>query len=145
MTEANRGKKAEAAVRAYLKAYDERTHTFDWNRVQDAHSAGGRFTRQVFDFAWFMPGLHGGIEVKEVAHAFRLPHKNMTPESVAKLRKRELAGGRVVVLIHFSTTGLWRVLPLAPFLVREGGSWDFSGVRTFESAKAALDSLGIFL
>lgn len=142
---ANRGKGPEDKVREYLKDYDSRTHKFDWHRNYDAKSAGGRFQRQTGDFEFYLPGIHGVIEVKEVDHAFRLPHKNVTTESVAKLTKRQLAGGAIYIAIYHTPVKQWRVLGLAPFRVREGGSWDLSAVRVHPSAKTALDSLGIFI
>lgn len=142
---ANRGKKPEDKVRDYLKAYDERTHKFDWHRNYDAKSAGGRFQRQTGDFQFYLPGIHGVIEVKEVNHEYRLPHKNYAAEKVAKVYKRTLAGGAAYVLVYHTPIDKWRVLGLAPFRVREGGSWDLRGVPLHDSAAAALDSLGMFL
>lgn len=142
---ANRGKKAEADVKKYLEAYDSRTQKFDWHRNYDAHTAGGRFPRQVGDFEYYMPGIHGVIEVKEVDHAFRLPHKNFNQEAVAKLRKRSWASGHVSVLVYFTPLDRWRILGISPFYNREGGSWDLSAVDLHPTAAAALDSLGLFL
>jgi len=142
---ANRGKKPEDEVRKYLKAYDERTHKFDWHRNYDAKSAGGRFQRQTGDFEFYLPGIHGIIEVKEVDHAFRLPHKNLTKESLAKMTKRQLAGGHASVLIYHTPIDQWRILGLSPFRVREGGSWDLSTYTLYPSAAEALDRLGMFI
>jgi hypothetical protein len=142
---ANRGKKPEDAVKKYLEAYDARTHKFDWHRNYDAHTAGGRFPRQVGDFEFYLPGIHGVIEVKEVNHLCRLPHKNFTLEAVAKLRKRSHASGHVSVLIYFTPVDQWRILGLTPFFSREGGSWDLGLYKLHPTAPAALDSLGLFL
>ena len=142
---ADRGKKPEDEVRKYLKAYDERTHAFDWHRNYDAHTAGGRFQRQTGDFEFYFPDEHGVIEVKQVDHAFRLPHKNYAEEKVAKVRKRYLAGGRVLVLVYHTPINQWRITDLHPYLERQGGSWDLSVWPIYPSAKAALDSLGRFV
>lgn len=142
---ANRGKKPEDDVRKYLKAYDEKTHCFDWARNYDAHSAGGRFHRQTGDFVFYMPGNHGVIEVKEVKHAFRVPHANYTEEKVAKVYKRTLAGGTAIVLVYFSPLGQWRTLGIETFRTREGGSWDLSMWPLYDSAGLALDSWGLFV
>lgn len=141
---ANKGKVAEKHVAKFLKAWDERTQGTDYHRVYDAHSAGGRFNRQVYDYAFFTVKCHGGIEVKEVAHAARLPHKNFGVDQVAKLRKRQWAGGAVIVLVYHSTTKLWRIPGLAVFLDREGGSWDLSGFPTYATCDLALTSTGVF-
>jgi hypothetical protein len=144
-SEANRGKGTEASVKEYLEAVDRRLAAFDWHRNYDAHTAGGRFPRQTGDFQFYMPGLHGVIEAKEVKHDFRLPHGNFTVESVAKCRKRVLAGGSVIVLVHHTTTGLWRVDGLERFRTREGGSWDLSELPTYPTCKDALDAYGVLL
>lgn len=145
MSAANRGKTAEEKVTAFLKTYGERHQDFDWARNYDAHSAGGRFQRQTGDFQFYKPGLHGVIEAKEVAHDFRLPHKNFEKEKVAKIWKRELAGAAVFVVVYHSTTGLWRLPPFTFFrLARTGGSWDLTPWPTFKSCIEALDSTRLF-
>jgi hypothetical protein len=145
MSKANQGKAAEAAVQDYLKAYDRKVMAFDWSRNYDAHSAGGRFQRQTGDYQFYMPAMHGVIEVKEVKHDYRLPHGNYAEEKVAKCYKRMLAGGKILVLINHTTTGMWRLPPFSVFRKREGGSWDLSDFKTYESAAEALDILGIFI
>ena len=145
MTAANRGKTAEEKVTAFLKAYDARHQDFDWARNYDAHSAGGRFQRQTGDFQFYKTNVHGVIEAKEVAHDFRLPFKNFTAEGVAKLWKRELAGGVVIVLVYHSTSGLWRMPPFTAFRgPRVGGSWDLTPWPAFESCSDALGNLQVF-
>lgn len=141
---ANKGKTAEKKVAAFLKAWSDARAGTDWHRVYDAHSAGGRFNRQVYDFAFFESGIHGGIEVKEVAHGYLLPHKNFGVDQVAKLRKRQLSGGSVLVLVYHSTTGLWRLPSLSLFLTRERGSWNLTAFPTFESCAAALETSRVF-
>lgn len=145
MTNANRGKVAESHVAAYLKAYDAKHQEFDWHRVYDAHSAGGRFNRQVYDYAFFAPNAHGGIEVKEVKHGYRVPHGNFGPDQVAKLWKRQLAGGTIIILVYHSTTGAWRIVDLAVFRTREGGSWDLRDIPSYLSCREALDSTRVFV
>lgn len=144
MSSANRGKSTETHVANYLKEYDSLNQDFDWERKYDAHSAGGRFQRQCYDFAFFGPGVHGGIEVKEVKHDYRVPHQNFGTDQVAKLWKRQLAGGEVIVLVHHSTTGYWRPVELSVFRKREGGSWDLRPYPAYANCREALDSTGVF-
>lgn len=141
---ANQGKGAEKHVQEYLKAYDAKNWAFDWARNYDAHSAGGRFHRQTGDYQFYMPGMHGVIEVKEVKHDFRLPHKNYSPEKVAKVYKRQEAGGLAIVLVQHTTTGLWRMPPFSLFRDRSGASWDLSGFKTYITCAEALNELGVF-
>lgn len=141
---ANRGKSAEAEVKKFLEAYDRKVACFDWERRYDAHSAGGRFQRQTGDFAFYMPNFFGAIEVKEVKHSFRLPHKNFETDQVAKLRKRQMAGGHIIILVYHTEDDLWRMPPFGTFKEREGGSWDLSKFTTYGSAAEALDAFGCF-
>lgn len=140
---ANRGKKPEAEVKKVLEAHDAKTAAFDWHRNYDAHTAGGRFPRQVGDFEFYAPGVHGIIEVKEVNHACRLPHKNFNTDAVAKLRKRRLAGGYIYVMVYFTPLDQWRILHLDRFLTRDGGSWDLSDAPLYPSAAAAMYETGV--
>ena len=75
-----RGKSAEDACREHLKALKQAHPEFDFQRLYDAHSAGGRFPAQIADFLVFRGGdngtKHGAIEVKEIASGERLPAKN---------------------------------------------------------------------
>lgn len=144
-SEANRGKSSEDDVKKYLEAYDRKTKAFDWHRNYDAHTAGGRFPRQVGDFEFYMPNCFGIIEVKETETVATLPFKNYKPEGVAKLRKRMWAGGRVFVLVHHTRHEVWRVSGIEPYIHREGKSWDVSGLPSYGSCKEALDSLRLFV
>lgn len=121
------GKGAEAIIKAYLGTLHLQRQDFDWHRGYDARSAGGKFQRIAGDFSWYMPGKHGIIEVKEVAHkAYLVPYKNFDESQVAKCRLRAMAGGEVSVLIYSSITGKWKNPPLSLFVTRPGppfGSW----------------------
>ena len=161
----NLGKYAEAKIRGILKEIEEEQLRFTFNRIQDAHSARGVFASQAGDFEWFYdtgklagvienggPGKkavaytrNGVIEVKEVEHAYRLPHKNFGPEKVARMRKRQLGGSEPLVIVchHIygsDTKPLWRFVEFDVFLQREGGSWDLTDwpVYTNKELGAAL-------
>lgn len=138
--EGSRGKVPEAKVRKWLSDLGDRSHNIDWHRVYDARSAGGRFPKQTGDFQLYGVGWHAIIEVKEVNHDFRLPHKNYSEDKVAKCWKRELAGSHVLVLVFHSTTSLWRLIPFYVFRAREGGSWNLTNYPTFTSCKEILDA-----
>ena len=126
----NRGKYAEGRVRDYLKVLEGRYAAFTFNRISDAHSAGGRgAVAQPGDFqAFFMQDdevrWNYLIEVKEVDHEYRLPHKNLSIDSFARMRKRQMAGSICAVMIYFKPLKAWRVFPLSTFAERTGGSWD---------------------
>jgi len=138
----SRGKSAEKKVDEWLTRMGERYVTFDWERIYDARSAGGRFPSRPGDFAFYSLKLHGLIEVKEVEHDFRLPAKNFKTGQLAKLYKRELAGGVIRILVCHTTTGLWREVPLQWFRERlKAPSWDLSSFPTALSAAAVLDGI----
>ena len=129
---AERGKWAESEVRKVLLEMSEKHMRFAFHRITDARSAGGKAPAQAADFWWsYTDGKttpHGLLEVKEVEHISRLPYKNLSPESYARMRKRELAGAKVFVLVaHRTDVTVWRFLPLSDFGgPRPGGSWDLS-------------------
>lgn len=135
------GKSSESPVAAYLDNLNNAFARFDWQRGYDARSAGGKFQRVAGDYAFFAPYVHGVIEVKEVEHDFRLPFKNFEHSAVAKCMKRRLAGGLAIVLVHHTTTDLWRMLPISYFSHRDlsNGSWDLSDWTQYGSVKEMLD------
>jgi hypothetical protein len=52
------------------------------------------------------------------------------------MRAFQSAGSRSVVVVYSSTTGLWRVIDITFFILREGGSWDFRSVPQLSEAEA---------
>ena len=123
-TSAKRGKTAEGKVREYIKALDLKLTGFTGNRIGDAGAAGGRFVSQAGDFQTFGWGKNWLLEVKEVAHDYRVKHANFGEEQVARMRKREMAGTVPLVLVYHSTVRQWRMPDFEFFGSREGGSWD---------------------
>jgi penicillin-binding protein-related factor A (putative recombinase) len=80
------------------------------------------------DFLLVSRGKVTLLEVKEVAHDFRLPVGNFKPENRARMRLFQLAGADCQVLIYHSTTKQWRSLPLDYFGTQSTGSWDLREV-----------------
>ncbi len=70
------------------------------------------------------------IEVKELKHGYRLSHASYSPDKVARVQKRVLAGSEAVVILYHSEDKEWRLVPFAVFTERAGGSWD---LREYES------------
>ena len=144
---AQQGKSAEQQVKDYLKAKAEQLGAgFDYERNPDARSAGGRFQVRTGDFyAYYKPagwkfGRTANIEVKETKIPTRLPAGNFSRDSIARCRKRELAGVITVILIHHSTTDRWVVMPIRHFFENVQASWPTDGWPSFDSCEAALDS-----
>ena len=79
--------------------------------------------------------------MKETKFTNRLPYGNYDFAKVAKAVKRQLAGGRVLVLIYFSTLDLWTWRPIDFFQHRDAsvGSWDLSGSQTSDKVATILD------
>lgn len=118
----NRGKWAEGRVKLFLKKYE--SVSFTHHRFPDARA--GSMVVSPCDFMFIRHGLLTLLEVKEVQHTFRLPHKNFSPDQVARMRAWHSAGARAYVLVAFRLSGMWRLAPIDFFLHREGGSWDMT-------------------
>ena len=128
-----RGKWAEGRVRLFLKG-QEASQDAAFHRFPDARAGSMQVTP--CDFMFIKAGKLYLIEVKEVDHACRLPHKNFSPDKVARMRMWQLAGATCNVVIYFEPTKLWLVVDLRVFLTREGGSWNFSGNAMLSEAQA---------
>jgi len=135
-TTGQRGKNEEKEVHRWLENVDRQLHHFDWLRLPDARTAMGRGTAMPGDFEFFYRNGHGLIEVKAVAHDFRLPVKNVT--QLPRMRKRALAGGDCYILVHHTTSGQWRRIPATEMDLRDAGSWDLSGYPAYDSVAQAL-------
>lgn len=136
---ADRGKKAEEAVQKALDKWVEGYADREFNRLLDTRAAGRIVKSAAADFELFAPGIHGLVEVKETEHEYRLARDKLP--QLARLRKRELAGGLCLVLVHHSTTRLWRIA-IARQLAEGGdkGSWNLTEWPTYPDAATALAS-----
>lgn len=145
-----RGKDTENEVKKALTAISRRYACFGFERNPDARTAGGHIGRQTGDFRFFAPGLHGVVEVKALKHDYRLPRdrfiketpSGLTNNSLERLHNRQTCGGLIVILVHHTTTGLWRNVPLE-FLLSgaDRPSWNLSDLPTFATAGVALENL----
>lgn len=117
------GKAAEDSLSNLLKSWESR-QAVAWHRIPDARA--GSMKVALADFFVLCKGESVLLEVKEVDHEFRLPHKNFTVDQVARMRRFNMAGAKSLVLVHFTKTGLWRAAAPEWFISREGGSWDLS-------------------
>lgn len=142
MTEAKgqRGKLAEKAVEAVFRELNKSVG-FAFHRLADARSARNFMAANPADFIYSCNGQTGFVEVKSMAHPFRLPAKNVT--QLPTLVKFELAGARSVILVNHTLTGKWRAL--APNDLPMGvPSWDLRSHPEFSSPAEALVSLWMF-
>jgi penicillin-binding protein-related factor A (putative recombinase) len=129
VTAANRGKVAESKLQSAFKVMDAASSDFAFERIPDAHSSRGAMSSpRSGDFALYYKGANYLLEVKEVAHDYRLPKTNFGNDQKARMRKRQLAGTICKVLVYHSTSNLWRLLPLDYFDLGTTGSWDLSEV-----------------
>lgn len=142
---ASRGKKAEAAVQAYLSRLKIKQGTFDFERKYDARSARGRFQPQTGDFGLWRLGLgdvtmSASLEVKTVDHDYLLPAKNFPPAGIGRMRRRWLAGCFPIVLVFHTPSERWRCPPFPTFLNHDPvPSWNLSDMPTYPTASAALE------
>lgn len=120
----NRGKVAEALVHKQLKILATQVN-FDFERITDAYSSrGGSTVARPGDFLAFQDGKSFVLEIKEVAHDYRLPKGNFKQDQRARMLKRNYAGCHGYVLIFSSTARVWWMLPVTYFGSEATGSWD---------------------
>lgn len=147
-SKAQKGKNAEEAVRKVL--VDVATHhpNFDFQRMFDARSAGGRFPAQIADYEFFCrvtpaQTVHGVLEVKETEHESRLSayliarDKKRIHIKMKRWERRAAAGGFMYIILHHKTTGLWRAVDMTELKLGES-SWDVSEFKTYDSASEAV-------
>ena len=133
-TAANRGKYAEAQVKKKLASLESARQAFA--RWPDARS--GSFAVALADFLIMRNGRMTLLEVKEVAHDFRLPHENLGLGQIGRMRAWASAGAQADVLVYHSTTKLWRTAEIHWFHEnyrkvdddgKKVGSWDLRSLE----------------
>lgn len=136
-----RGKVAEKVIEGVLKKWNDKANFAYW-RLPDSRSARSYLAAQPGDFVYFADPYAGIIEVKETLHVTRIAKDKIS--QLPNLHKLSLAGAHSIVVVHHSTTKLWRAIH--PHQLPFGAaSWDLSGFPAFETAEAALISTGYFL
>lgn len=147
----DRGKYAEKEVTKVLDDWNKLAN-FAYERLPDARMARGRLPATISDFmVWYKRDLLGlmtdslciPLEVKSTEHKGGYLLKRDSLEQLPRLKKSKLAGTCPVVLVYFKATDFWRVAPV-DFFVYDVPSWNMSQVPTFPTAKAALQSTGLF-
>lgn len=134
-----RGKTAEKEVQKHLEKLNGEYFDFAFSRLPDARAAGGRLAAVMCDYLCWYRGLSLPLEVKEIAHDFRLPKASLS--QLAILKKVAEAGAKPYVLVLFTTIGKWRIAPISAFEF-DVPSWDMSEIPTFDSAAEAMASAG---
>lgn len=141
-----RGKYAEGWAKRFFDIVSKQISGFSFNRVPDAHAAGGRFPAQAGDFQAFRRwaltiikysrevhierSVNWIIEIKQTKEPNRLPYKNFEDDKVGRMYKRVLSGSIPVVAVCHGDDedALWRIVPFDVFLTRNPetpyGSWD---------------------
>lgn len=124
---ANRGKWAEGEVKKYLKKLEATACTS--YRCPDARS--GSLVTAPADFLICRNGVLTLLEVKEVEHETRLPHKNFALDQVARMRMWKASGARALVAVCFQPSRTWRILDIEYFTNRDdGASWNMKNILT---------------
>lgn len=128
-TVGTRGKYAETQVKKKLASLESARQAHA--RWPDARA--GSFAVALADFLIMRDGRMTLLEVKEVAHDFRLNHGNLDLSQIGRMRAWASAGAQADVLVYHSTTKLWRTAEIHWFhenyrRVNETGkavgSWD---------------------
>lgn len=125
MSTANRGKVAEGLLTKQFEKLSASRADFTFERIYDARSSLGSIANpRSGDFVLYFQGKNVLLEVKEVAHDYRLPVGNFKLDQRARLRIRSLAGTVCAVAVYHTTTKSWRLLPASWFGTLNQGSWD---------------------
>lgn len=134
-TAANRGKYAEGQVKKKLASLESARQAHA--RWPDARA--GSFAVALADFLIMRDGRMTLLEVKEVAHDFRLNHGNLGTDQIGRMRAWASAGAQADVLVYHSTTKLWRAADIHWFYTgyhkvdgdgKKVGSWDLRELST---------------
>lgn len=144
MTASNRGKYAEGHVRRRL-AQRALQADFQFMRLPDAHA--GSFQPTTADYLIVCRSVCHFLEVKEVAHAYRLPGKNFGQDQRARLNAFRAAGAMAWALVCFRPQGaspFWRVCPSTYFGTETPPSWDMRDlpIMTLDDALSLMFSQG---
>lgn len=133
-TAANRGKYAEAQVKKKLASLESARQAHA--RWPDARA--GSFAVALADFLIMRDRRMTLLEVKEVAHDFRMSHTNLGLDQIARMRMWASAGAQADVLVYHSTTKLWRTAEIRWFHEnyrkvdddgKKVGSWDLRSLE----------------
>lgn len=143
MSRTNNGKYAEQEIQAALKQIN--VPYFDYQRLYDATSARHAFMAQTGDFLFFMPKIHGVLEVKSTQHDYRLRKSAFSDLQRAKLYKRTQAGGSVFVAVHHWQIDCWRLVSYdlchQAFNQQQSASMDLRDFATYTNATEVIASL----
>ncbi|UCV26708.1 hypothetical protein [Ferribacterium limneticum] len=137
-----RGKLAEKKVDEVLKRFNEMYLGVAYHRYPDARSARGSLKAQPADYLVASAPKAYHLEVKEMAHDFRLPKDKIA--QLPLLKKFKLAGIDFGVIILHTETKLWRYVPASHFAGPVQPSWDCSEFPTYATAEEALRATGWF-
>lgn len=135
------GNEVEALVEKALKFFNTRL-VFAFHRLPDTKSARlNMVASQPADYIYRCGSYAGFIEVKGLAHAYRLPRGNLS--QLPTLHKWELAGSDDVVLVYHYLFDEWRAID-PRHLKADVPSHDLREFPVHGSAAEALKSIGYF-
>jgi penicillin-binding protein-related factor A (putative recombinase) len=135
-TAGTRGKWSEKEVKKWMDKRSDAEAAYWAYRYPDARA--GSFQVTPADFGVLHNGHASLVEVKEVAHAFRLPAKNFSDDKRARMKKFAMAGGEGWVIVCHMPEKVWRVAPIE-FFVSGVPSWDLSALPTFPKVKDVME------
>lgn len=132
-TYSGRGLKAEALVKKKLVSLE----AADFSHARWPDARAGSFAVALADFLIMHKGKMTLLEVKEVAHSFRLPHTNLGTDQIGRMRAWKSAGAQGHVLVYSSIDKTWRAADISWFHLhytkvsetgKAVGSWDMREV-----------------
>lgn len=135
------GNETEVMVESVLKRWNSSVK-FSWHRLPDTKAARmSTLQAQPADYIYRCGSYAGFIEVKALAHAYRLPKANLS--QLPTLHKWELAGSDDVLLVFHYLTNEWRAID-PRLLSTDVPSWNLSEYQVHPTAEEALKSMGYF-
>ena len=135
------GNEVEAQVEKVLKGWNNSVK-FAWARLSDTKAARmSMLQAQPADYIYRCGQRAGFIEVKGLAHAYRLPRGNLS--QLPTLHKWELAGSDDLVLVYHYLFDEWRAID-PRHLKADVPSHDLREFPVHGTAAEALKSSGYF-
>jgi len=136
---AGKGKSEENLVKGVLESLKARLPYMDFARRPDAR-AGRGVGAQPSDFEALVSGTQFEIEVKSTKSINTIPYKNLS--QLGMLRRRRMAGAKVIILIYRARERAWCV-PDFDWLLEthrpeERASWNLSELKLYPTVGVPL-------
>lgn len=138
-TVGSRGKSTENSIQAVLRTM-AKNRNFNFLRFYDTRSTGARIKlpRQPADYMFVVNSMMFFLEAKETKHDSRLKRGDFS--QLPDLRRWEMCGSNIIVLIHHTGIDRWRAPEFRLFKEDpSAASWDLTNEISYNTAREALE------